>query len=152
MNDDRNINEKTEETGAIVGPFNLVKADDARPETTGSGKKIISNAANKVATAVAQTKVAAKEAAKHRVEQIVSPFRTIKTAFKAATLGILIAIPTHDIWKGEGLIGKAYNTAVAIMQHTGTCDTGEFPFRKLVCEKSGEGKGLGSLLPDSLKH
>lgn len=60
----------------------------------------------------------------------------------------LVAIPVHDIWTGESLISKTWNsTVVAALEDTEMCSRGSIADGSFICEKRGDGKGLGTLVP-----
>lgn len=71
---------------------------------------------------------------------------------KGLLAAYLIAIPVHDIWTGESLLSKTWNsTVVAAMDNTPTCNNQSLLKDSFVCVPRGDGKGLGTLVPDILK-
>lgn len=76
----------------------------------------------------------------------------IKGLFGAAVGLYIVAMPVHDIWTGESLLAKTWNsTVVAGMDETDTCKDGALLDGSFICEKRGDGKGLSSLVPGFLK-
>lgn len=72
----------------------------------------------------------------------------LKTVFKGAVIGYLFAIPVHDVWTGESLISKTWNSVVVdTMEDTRICKRGGQLDGTFICEKRGDGKGLGTLIP-----
>ena len=75
-----------------------------------------------------------------------------KGLFNAAVGLYIAAVPVHDIWTGESLLSKTWNsTVVAAMDDTDTCKQDALLDGSFICERRGDGKGLGSLIPGFLK-
>ncbi len=76
----------------------------------------------------------------------------IKGLFAGLAAAYIIAIPVHDIWTGESLLSKTWNSAiVANVDDTKLCGKSKFLENSFVCKKRGNGAGMETLKPSFLK-
>ena len=73
---------------------------------------------------------------------------SLKTVFKGAVTAYLIAIPVHDVWTGDSLIAKTWNSVVVgNVEDLKMCRHGRDLHDTFICERRGKGKGLETLIP-----
>ncbi|MCB9991261.1 MAG: hypothetical protein H6867_07750 [Rhodospirillales bacterium] len=72
----------------------------------------------------------------------------LKGLFRALVLTAATATIVHDVWTGESLISKTWNSAVAgPMKTTEMCRENQALGDSFICKKRGNGKGLDTLIP-----